>query len=218
MKDAAVFPVGVKQLIVIAGPSCCGKTTLLNQLFHGQFREIWSVIGDGEISQWQLYGHQNLSDFSLIQHAQVGGGGEKLIVHFDTFRMRPTWQQQIEAKLKDLHQIGTDPVLVTLWISSRPLLGRLVKRELRRMVKMLIRLELKDLYWRIRRFQAAFSLYQNPSRLQTFYRKWFQLCDGVGFKYHWVIDVSGNHPRIYSKNEWGTPQWSQLKSIEHVPG
>jgi hypothetical protein len=116
--------VAVNRLLLIAGPSCSGKSTLIQRLCAGELPDVAARLRMGDPAAWQCLLPNDLTGFQ-------GETLERVILHYDF--LRPwiggrTTDYGAEGPLQ-LAGTAAEVTLVTLWVSPEELHRRMAERR-----------------------------------------------------------------------------------------
>lgn len=176
----------VGKLLVIAGPSSAGKSTLIKRLRGGELPQIEERIG------FSLSGVRVASGRNLprVREAQF----DRLIFHYDF--LRPRWRSACvyeRDEALDILACAKEITFVTIWTPPDVLLRQFEQDELKLGGKRPVR-------WKIRRHNIVREQYRNPANVYGFYKDWFAFCRGRPGK-HIVVSFEGGL-QFYSPDEW----------------
>lgn len=129
-----------KQLIILGGPSCVGKTTLLARVRQGDCPRLCEQLGIDQPSAWQ---HIGANRIPAIDQPVV----ERLIVHQDIYGLYLDAKSQVN--LREIITGSDRCTTVTLYTSTTALKWRLRQRLMSRIRKYW--LHRSDLFGHIRR-------------------------------------------------------------------
>ncbi|MDJ0903088.1 MAG: hypothetical protein QNJ55_30250 [Xenococcus sp. MO_188.B8] len=165
------------QLIVIGGPSCAGKTFLLNRIQQADFPHLRKQLGLDNPSSWLYVGAMNLP---YIDQPIV----ERLVVHYDFYTH---YSQENEFKyLRELMSNSHTKTILTLSVSPELLRRRVTVRIIKRFFPLLFNRKFK----RLGQLLNQEKTYLDSSNVLDLYEKWFDFfeqCSGVN---HWLLDSS----------------------------
>ncbi len=186
-----------KQLIILGGPSCVGKSTLLARIQRGDCPHLCAQLGIDQPASWE---HIGANRIPAICQPVV----ERLFVHQDIYGLFLDVKSQ--ANLREIITESDRCTTVTLYASMTAL-----KLRLRQRLSSKIReywLHRSDLFGHIRRIPevgriqlAKRRVYSDTSRLMQVYDLWFEQIVISGTSCHFAInttepDVSEAHPLV----------------------
>lgn len=175
----------VNQLIIIGGPSCAGKTTLIKKIRKGTLPDLCEQIGITTPSLWRYASAKDLieSRESLI---------ERVVVHYDIYAR---YSQKKEFNyLSELVNNSDSVIILTLYVPPEIFVKRISSR---------IHITLKSL--------LSLGLYKGAGLLESWrrimpqlkkrkeykegysmflYKKWFIFFGQNGVTTHWILDSS----------------------------
>jgi hypothetical protein len=177
-----------KQLIVIAGPSCAGKTFLLQRIRQGQCDSLCRQLGIADPSSCPQFQAAELEDLNEAVF-------ETALVHFDFYSQDIlTGGYQTLSELLDASDRAT---ILTLFAPSESLVNRNHQR-LRKAIgecltsllmnpKMLDR-RIRLIRWLLKRR----SFYKDRSALAAMYQKWAEFVDNCDVTHFWLESGDAN--------------------------
>jgi len=205
----------VEHLVIVAGPTASGKSTLIREICERQFPEVGRCLGAENLHEWPWIHTASTAELtepalkSLILHYDLLSSGEKVL------------------RLSDLLE-GTRKVsFVTLWTPPVRLEHQLIAGKLRQPIKdsffqltkstvfrclprfLIIRIARLPLWWLPRnpvKYRLnALKIYLQPSQVVQIYRRWFQFCDQHVSKTqsHIIVEFDAKL-KFYSRDEWET--------------
>lgn len=188
------------KLIILGGPSCAGKSTLVRKIQKGRCPVLCEQLGVRDPSSWRYYSAKDLKR-----------SGESfdgcMLVHYDTYGL--FWEKNqtfyhLDAFLKKANSV------TVLTLGVRP--KNLVKRNNERIVSFLSSLlkretyrgaSFKQLWDRKNRLFKKRSRYQNSYSL-FLYEKWFDFFNQQLIECHWVLDANDSKVENSELIELGT--------------
>jgi hypothetical protein len=180
----------IDQLIVIAGPSASGKTTLINLIRAGGNVELSRQLGILDPASWS---------FTTARELERGEAPytPQLLIHFDL------WGKKNASRLfhlsypddERLQLLGRarELTFLTLWTPRRVLAQRLMLRTIRGMAHPAMMRQ-----W-IR--SNARVVYRMTKWGET-YEAWFRFCQSFQPKARWIADSSGGVVRLRPQSDW----------------
>lgn len=111
----------IDRLLLVAGPSCAGKSTLIQRLYAGELPEIAARLRLGDVSAWYCALPKDLP-------AVVDG---KVLLHYDFLRpwtggQTPDYDAE---ELLRLARTASEVTLLTLWVPPAELHRRMAERR-----------------------------------------------------------------------------------------
>lgn len=214
----------VEHLVIVAGPTASGKSTLIREIHERQFPEIGRCLGAKDLHEWPWIHTASIAKLTepalknLILHYDLLSSGEKVL------------------RLSDLLE-GTRKVsFVTLWTSPARLEHQLIAGKLRQPIKdsifqlakstvfrclpkfLITWIARHSLWWLPRNSVKyrlnALKVYLQPGQVVQIYRRWFQFCDRQISKTqgHVIVEFDAKL-KFYSRDEWE----SMVLSYESSP-
>lgn len=192
-----------ERLLVVAAPSCCGKTTFVQRLTAGgpDAREAL-IPGYAEVPEWKykdLYMHE-------AEIVALGRQGTtNLMLHYTLphpairFWLRPGYDKRVR---RSILAAGGHTTVATLLAPRAILLHRVARRR----VRIFERLELGEIsQWKARRLLATLThlerIYASGDRLARIYQRWFEYLRGIGIAEQYLFDVE-REPRSVAQDDW----------------
>jgi hypothetical protein len=215
----------IDNLLIVAGPTAAGKSTLLDNLVKADPRVIRERLGVENLRDWPRIGANRLIKLNDLQESRV-------ILHFDFLwapensRATPSVGNRLPALTCGASEIS----LVTLWTSAGRLERQLVEGKLRTALTPGWGEKLKAALFRllphvsIRPLAAIMPLeslnrllpgrqlihhlllvriYSRREGVIELYRRWLELCDteGSGIRNHCFLEFD-RELKFYSRAEW----------------
>lgn len=193
-----------RNMVVIAAPSCCGKSTFVSQLMADEVPALKGNLPrmDRGGEPW-TYRDMFLHEPEIRDLADRGTGN--VMLHYTLpypslrFWLRPGYDKRSRLAILGA---SSETTIVTL-LACR---ATLLRRASRRRERIFQRLELRQISrWKAYRLLATLNhlerIYASRDRLQTMYQRWFTFVERLGPAQHHMIDVTGA-PRLTSPSEW----------------
>jgi hypothetical protein len=215
----------IEYMVIVAGPTACGKTTLLQAISAGRLPEIAKRAGIENPREWKLME-------SLRFRRSTDLVSKNLVLQLDliwapyTFDDEPPGERTVAQLFDGVREVffitvWTPPVrLERQFLASRLcapvppnwggiLRGRAFQLLPRFAIRGLSRLPLWKTFNRwlpgtaIFRGLLAERIYSSPAQLIALYRRWFELCDEQRSKTrgHLIVEYDGG-VRTYTRAEW----------------
>jgi hypothetical protein len=215
----------IEQLLIVAGPTASGKSTIVEKMATPALSRLATRIGLSDIESWpRMVAHHYaaLDDLKL----------DRLLVHYD-FVWRPP-DSSIERPggngALTLLEGVREVTLVTLWTPPERLERQLIAGKLRAALPRTPMLILKAGFFRflpgfvLRRLAATAALqrvcgraperllshhlrllaiYSSAESVAALYRRWFEFCDlhVPQARRHLIVEFD-NKLKFYSRDEW----------------
>lgn len=171
----------VRHLVLVAAPSCCGKTHFLKCLSQQTPPILAEALGFGSVSGWRAV---DAYELPAIRDQHI----DKLIVCYAI----PT-DEILSGKIA---AYGDDPRLaisniareisfITLVEGARTLTSRLKKRRVTTIIGSLSSPRYALLEWQ--RLTALSPAYRDPMKLEQVYRWWFEYSQSFASQNNWVV-------------------------------
>jgi hypothetical protein len=171
-----------KELIIIGGPSCAGKSFLIKRIRRGVCPGICEQLGIGVPSSWRYV------SASKLPHIDQSTD-ERLIVHYDFFS-----HQSQEDGFKYLHELISNSdraTVLTLCTSPEILAWRVRLKILTKFGRSLfhLRARKKKAHSSLRLYRKR-KIYMDGYSVRTLYGKWFSFLDKYMMEDNLVLDSS----------------------------
>lgn len=221
--DATIHKIG--HLLIVAGPTAAGKSTVLDNLATADPLLLRERLGVEDLRSWSRIGANRLVALKELQESRV-------ILHYDFLwapensRALGSLGNRVPALIRGAREIS----LVTLWTPADRLERQLVEGKLRKALASGWQEKLKAWLFRllprrsIRRLAAILPLeslnrllpgrqlihhlllvriYSRRERVIELYRRWLELCDaeGSGIQNDCILEFD-RQMRFYSRAEW----------------
>ena len=181
-----------KQLLILAAPSCAGKSTLIKIISSGRLPlSIARKIKIRNLSQLPAFGDDDIPDLTKQKLE------ESMILHYDLFNnyLNCNYHQDVLKIIKQFDSV----VVLTLHVSSKILLKRIRIRLARTFIKIC----LKPSYFKLgfRYFSYQWNKYQKYRKGKIsgeIYQEWFKFIDNSWASSHLVLDSSQKQLEIKS--------------------
>jgi len=172
----------IKRLIVVAGPCCAGKSSLIAALQRGELPMLREAMAMDDPLDW-AYVHA----FELPQLS--GMYAEHLVLHYDFQAQRSHNGYRF---LAGLLRNADHAVFLTLQVRPE-ILARRNWSRLTKVAGAFFRRPKKFAGFarRLRAITSRHFLYRDPREVSGLYDHWFRFCTACGKYAHWVIDASG---------------------------
>ena len=206
---------GMERLVVIAGPSCSGKSTMIDRLLSGRLPRLAGGLELGPLETWTSLLPKHVSD-------PPRADAPKVLLHYDLLRR---WTRKEPAADYDgdpclgLLSEAPDLTVVTLWASASVLAARLRQRRStfhRRLLRgrlwnseQLHSTAVEDdrpapSWWRtasavwreLLRLEAKRRLFRSEDPLRDLYESWLRFCVRTGPRANWIIDTHADLERL----------------------
>ena len=236
----------IEHLLIVAGPTACGKTRVIREILSGGLPELGRRLGI-EGWQWTLMSTQAIAAF--------GGELDRVILQYDFLWSYSGLNLDMADGLAILSSILEDArevSVVTLWTPPPRLERQFIQAKLRpparpgaaqkpalerarfRVKTGLFRLlPRRFILWMARspwleridaglpghilpRQLRVLGIYQRPARVADLYRRWFQFCDRQAFRRQWIVELDGDL-KFHSRAEWENRFYPESPSRDANP-
>lgn len=169
-----------KRVIIIAGPSCAGKTTLVKALRQGNLPGLQNQLRVSDPDGWLFCRARKMHDFTDC-------AGRNLVLHYDILRRMGADLPSFDADevLGFMTRAG-DITVITLWEKADVLLERCRRRQWTNLHNLR---KGRFTYYlaKRRKLSEKYALFQNPDALRRLYDRWFEFCSTLPISAHHVI-------------------------------
>lgn len=194
------------RIIVLAGPSCCGKTTLLRQLLRGQACEVAECCALGNPADWMV-GDVWLSEDALHE-AVTSNPDSQYILHYTIPYPSLKYAFRGYDKSKRLATLfaAPDVRIITLLAEGSNLVERVDLRRARQRERFeegrISRINYLNGLWKLGKRRR---MYEDDEYVRRMYERWAAYVEGTHAR-HFVVDVNG------------APVLSRLEALGSEPG
>jgi hypothetical protein len=177
----------VERLIVVAAPSCCGKTVFLAHLSRGAIPQIAAAIGVDDVARWRICDAMRLPE---LRQEQI----DCLIVAYaipaHEVLSGSFIDPSCDARL-NIVSIARETAFVTLLASAATMTSRLRERH---------RSSIKRIFLHPRKFSRTRQLtkrllpiYRDPEKLHRVYDWWFKYTALLSKRGDWVVNAEAKY-------------------------
>ncbi len=195
----------INQLIIVGGPSCAGKTFLIEKIKKGDCTRLCEQLGIGNPSSWIYVGNEKLLEISkpIV---------ERIVVHYDFYI------EYIRINgFKYLHELisNSDSVIVlTLCVSSKIL----IQRNTLRFIKLFASLLRKPKAYRkkirqLRRTWNRQNTYKDEFSMLALYVKWFDALNEYSVTSYYL---DSGKPKILMAHPYETDKIGLFTGVQEV--
>ncbi len=175
----------IKHLVIVAGPTSAGMTTLIQAMTGGRVPELGRALGIESFKNWRIADAKALSE---IASPELDG----LILNYD-FLLEYMQGTRSYAGDKVFHLLETAQKIsfVTLWTPPERLARQLAEDEARKS-------------WPKKTQRRLLEIYRQPSEILKFYDRWLKFCATTTagkIDTHLLVEFERNL-KIYSPAEW----------------
>jgi SAM-dependent methyltransferase len=177
----------IGHLVVVAGPTSVGKSSLIAKLKEGQLPEIARVLGLDRSVRWQEIGPRSIHTLS---ESVVDG----YILHYDF--LRPYYRSAKTHDREDafdLLETARRVTFVTLIARPEELRRRIDANEIRPRTRF-------GIYRGSGRHLTIRKDYENPARIRFLYDRWLDFCRSHAERH--ILVSTGDQVRWYPAEDW----------------
>jgi SAM-dependent methyltransferase len=184
----------IGKLVVVAGPTAAGKSTLIKRLRRNEAPEVAEKVGIEDGTTWTTIDANKLT---TLTEPFV----EKLILHYDFLRpyLRSTKVPERDEVL-DLLRSAEHLTFLTIWCPQQLLRERLEKGEIAPKTK-------NGVYRGNKRHLLLSKEYEDPVKVRTHYQNWIE----------YTRTKPGDHIVVSLTDEvrcWSVAEWEKLEGTE----
>lgn len=182
----------INRLIVIAGLSCSGKSTLIAALQRGELPALQQVLAMGDPLDWA---YVQACDLPALK----GMYARQLVLHYDIQAQRAVNGYRFIAGLLS----NTDQAaFLTLHASPEILVARNWYR-LKEIAQTCVRQPQyrRQFLPRLRNVLNRYFIYRNRQAVTHLYSRWFSFCMACGNHEHWVRDAQSDTVHALTKHD-----------------
>mgnify|MGYP000633909849 CR=1 FL=1 len=201
----------VERLVVVAAPSCCGKSTLLEKLSAGEATPVSSFLKIDHKKNWIFVDSDRLGEVHATQIPH-------LLLHYAL--------PAIPLKTGALPNLPSDPplkiienaqsiVFVTLYADPKILVGRVRKRKRSRRINRVPVLRaaigcLSHSTWlrhrfsllkKVRRWNSLETVFADVDEVEALYAQWFNFIHCYGSENHRLVCTDKDYA-VHTLAEW----------------
>lgn len=186
------------RLIIVAGVSCSGKSTVIRALKSGTLPKSAAAFPGFETKDWKVMRVRDLRESRQTQTI------DRLIVHYDL-----TAQDRgngVFPYLDELVEKADFAMVMTVVAPPRILYQRNKKRLMHNLRRIPSRRYWDTIKYRFRVLKRT----RNPHQISDIYERWLHRTESIGVKQHWFIDASNPSP--------AEPKTIDYEAIRHLLG
>ena len=185
----------IKQVIIIAGPSCAGKTFLIDKIKQNALPELRNQLGLSDPSSWQ---YVLAMDLDKVCQSSI----DKLVIHYDLFE-----QQSKENEFNYLNKLisNSDMLTVVSLLAPRSVLMKRIRYRIFGLYLRKFGLRKKE--YPGQRIQKCISILQKKYRAcqcggsDVLYDRWFSYLNKNSVSKHFLIDSTKSYTTNISRHE-----------------
>ena len=210
------MPCQVQHLVIVAGPTASGKSTLIREVCEGRLPELGDRVGVQHLHEWP---RSRAPIVGRLAKPCLGG----LIIHWDFIytRFGHGADSHVLRLLEQAHEVS----FVSVWTAPERLARQLIEGKLRnRIAQNAFELAKSAVFQRLpsplivwaatplsrwlprslfKHHYSCLELCARPRRLVQAYRCWFEFCDRHIDKNHRHFIVEFDSVlRFHSRDEW----------------
>lgn len=188
----------IERMLVVAGPTSSGKSTLIERLQGGALPELADAIGLDKPAEWPMVG---ASQIARLREPRM----PRLIFHYDTLYpyLRSAKTHEREKSLRLLDAAG-EVVSLTIWTPPDALRRQLEEGEIGPKTRF-------GFFLGNRRYPKIQDDYRHPERIFRFYQAWFD----------WLLPRPGRHFLVTAADGWKlhpAAEWREYLAAAGVRG
>jgi len=195
----------LSRLILIAGASTSGKSTMIERLKNGSLPDLCDALGIEDVKSWDLAWARNLS---RVQESRCG----LLLLHYDLLRNEvlnglargesPFSGDDALSILTKVERIS----IVTQWVEASELARRLSEKR-RALVRSVFRRSGRPTrpLRKLTQLSRKLGVVRHPRRLRDLFGSWVSFCSDLGADAHWISRSTGESYELNAAAEWAIP-------------
>lgn len=175
----------IQRAIIVAGPSCVGKTTLMKRLGQGDLPALQQQLGMGSPKDWVFCPARKWSE-SIFEN------GRNVVLHYDFLRLinagiQSYGDDEVLAGLSAMENL----TVLTLWQTADILLKRCRKRHWKNLHN-LRKGRFSHYVKQRKRLNRKCQLFQSPDAVRHWYKRWFDFCATLPMADHYILENQCN--------------------------
>lgn len=196
------------RLIVVAAPSCCGKTTFINNIRKNKLQSITTALQMDDALSWAYEDafYINAKFLRNVEHSPA----RNMVMHWTiphptvklAFRNLLILNEYDKKERLKILQTARDVTILTLYTSQHDMVRNVQFRRERIRQR---RLEGTESLYKFARKRwnmwRLVNLYSNMRNLIPLYERWFQFCQTLNARASYLVNVQGN-PTLDSTTKW----------------
>ncbi len=196
------------RIILVAAPSCCGKTMFINMMRRDKLQRISADLQMGDVSSWTYKDafYINARSLKTIEKSPIN----KIVLHWTI--PHPTFKLALrnlvllcaydKTSRLQIMKSSREITVLTLYTSQSSLLRRV---EFRRQRILERRLEGKESLFSLttkkRRTRKLAQFYSDMCNLAPLYERWFHFCETLNPGASYLVNVE-DEPSLVSITKW----------------
>ena len=183
----------IRRLVVIAGPTSAGKSTLMDKIQQGQLETLCERIDLDERDKWEP---KELYEIIRDSRNEL----DRIMMHYD-FTTRLKWNMNLCAMtdFMDIVRSADRVSIVTLWTEPEQLREQFEENEIQRHVEARGEMPTNRKTLRLR------EDYQDPANILRHYQDWFQFAQSLT-KSQYIVSQSSEVMTL--------AEWSEKHSVD----
>ena len=198
------------RLIVVAAPSCCGKSTFIDNVKMNRLQSITTALRIDDATSWS-FDDSFFIDTKFLQELEQSPV-RKMVLHWTiphptvklTMRRLLTLNAYDKKKRLKVLQSARDVTILTLYTSQHNLVRRVQFRSER--VRQRRSDGTESLYKFVRKKWDSWRLvkfYSNMKNLVPMYERWFRFCQTLNVRASYLVNLE-EEPTLDSITKWPT--------------
>lgn len=181
----------IQHLIILSGPSCSGKTTLINKI---KSKKLPLICQQLDIKDPDLYIDLIYKDFLKIRQSLP----QNSILHYDVCEHNLHFKEHNYLQLLIAKSQKVD--IITLYITPKVLQQRMRWRLVKRTCILFLKPKKYPQIIYLKENNNKYQLYyRQTNKLSDMYNNWFTFCQNFGEINHWCIEFELNEYNIHLK-------------------
>lgn len=192
----------IDNLVVISGPPCSGKTTVIEQLKERKFPDLADCLGIVNPSKWNFVEQKNLDKLN-------GLNIPRLVLEYNFLNLFNITQIYITHTDDWLRILSNSKKItfVTLWTPPQILQTRIRFRKRSKLRGAIFSGRVFNIF-KVSQKKAALNRlhklekFYNASKQESYYDRWFEFCARFDAKANWILESDGCHPSLFEQSKW----------------
>jgi hypothetical protein len=189
-------------VVVVAGPSCVGKSTVIARLLSGETPQLAQALGMTEPLAYELV---HATEWRRLEtsHAAV-------LLHYELTRRSFLLARAGRDRALLALDRARDITFLTLWELPDEVERRFNAKARIALTGHARHLRIRSLWRTLRRFRTRRPYFAKPDRLWQLYTRWFAFTTAFAQSPHWVLRSSTHVPSVLIHAVPDVPFWSHV--------
>ncbi|AFZ35704.1 hypothetical protein Sta7437_2155 [Stanieria cyanosphaera PCC 7437] len=182
------------QLLILAGPSCAGKTTLIKAIKNKTLDSyIYKQLKVQNLFVLPTFEYKDLKKIELEKLKK----SVTVIIHYDLYNIY--LKKNSYKYLAEIDQQFDEVIVITLYVPSKVLLKRIKLRIIKTFIRIFIKpTKYKSTVEYLEDQWTKYRGYRTVNTAHNIYSDWFEFSKTLNLSSHWLIDSSQEKLKIKS--------------------